>query len=711
MANIFISMAGHQIMGTLQPWLAFNRRHKEPAQAFILHTTGTRGTEIVAERLAAFSREHDMGDPDLIPISSRLSGQDAAPDIVRQIVADAMNRGDKVCFNLDGGFNFLICACVLNLTDLKPMLITASQWKIALFDWTKYEFFSCLLPEPLPAKTILDLQGVDYDLNVPNPDVFKPAPFLEYCEKNKIALPSNHLKNVGIGGMVFDVVWNPGTNRLCFLKDWRFDIPCMDERKDRERNFAEWSANRKRVNELYDKDVYALVQDEKSAQRLTVESARHIAVQLFSSHDFRKEKQKLPQIWEEELKECLKKNNGIFVRRSKGGKSEKLKLGAKCDVQLRDNTLVLCIGSNLPPTLQAIASQKPEHLALCYTPGDAQVRDYAKRIKSMAPELGLASVELIPWNIEGAFPEESLPATNGVNPGTVDVNITPGAKGQGAMLALWAKKYGFTVWSLVNKKKLCSPIYNPWHKADIPYQSWDPALHFQLEGARMINDGLTEKDLAADLPAYMALLDFMAKAIDTGRAKDIFHKSVELDGISLHCVQYGQWELSGPGKVLCSIEMIQNGKWTGKWFERLCAAALLRADDRAKIRLNPQIGWDEQTEEEIIAGKNLLERPHQAELDVVGSHLGSLILISCKSNMRAFGEKSIENQKEDAAIEAARMAVNLGRFGLPMLAHMACEEAYMYKNEVMVIGWRELCQPGELLRRIGELSKAKRSTD
>lgn len=708
MASVFISMPGHQIMGTLQPWLAFNKRQKEPAQTFLLYTPGVRGTEDVAQRLADFSIERDICIPELIQISTRPSGPDSAPGIVRQIVAEAMARGDEVCFNVDGGMNYLICVCVLELTDLKPMLITASQWKIVLFDWPKYEFFSCLLPDPLPVQTILDLQGVAYDLNVPNPDAFPPAPFLEYCEKNKIALPPNHLKNVGIGGIVFDVVWNPGTNRLCFLKDWRFDISSMNEIKDRERNFTDWSANRKRVNELYDKDVFALVRDEKSEQRLRTQSGGHISPCLLSQHNYAKNRQQ-KQLWEDDLREFLK--NGVFGRKAKGGKVRKLEPGENCGFQLRDSTLVVCIGSNFPSTMQAVAAHKPENLALCFTPADAQVKEAAQRIRDLAPELGLASVELIPWDIEGTFPEESLPKTGGVNPETIDVNITPGAKGQGAMLARWAKKRGFTVWSLKNALEVASPIYNPYDKPDMPYQSWDPALLFRIAGAHMVDEGLRGEELAAELPAYKALLDFIAQAIEAGRMNDLFHRPVELGGSLLHRPQYGRWELRQGKKTLCALEVAENGKWTGKWFERLCAAALLLANDKIRVRLNPKLGWDEDTENEIISKNNLLERPFQAELDVIASYQGNLILVSCKGILDTAEERSIEEKKKDAATEAARMAVNLGRFGLPMLAHTVCGEAYMHEDNVMVIGWRELCQPKTLLRRIGDLAKAKRSTD
>lgn len=271
------------------------------------------------------------------------------------------------------------------------------------------------------------------------------------------------------------------------------------------------------------------------------------------------------------------------------------------------------------------------------------------------------------------------------------------------MLACWAGNHGFTVWSLNNRQRCCEALYSSRKREPIPYELCDPALYFRLCDSNLLDTSLSEQDMVPDMPLMDNLLEFMRKALAAGRDKDLSERPVKIEN--------GELDIR-------RLKFKQNGKVyslsdSGRWFERLTAVALLRAG-ASHVRVNTAMRWTEETENNIIKGKCLDKVPHRLELDVVGTFDGDLVLVSCKSHDKAprDSDKTIEELEALAATEAKNTGSSLGRFGLRMLAHMHCSEAYMlHDGRVMVIGWQDLCRPEELKKRIEELRSRQRSTN
>lgn len=351
-------------------------------------------------------------------------------------------------------------------------------------------------------------------------------------------------------------------------------------------------------------------------------------------------------------------------------------------------------------TLLAIASHKPKHLVLCYTEKDDIVAENCKNIQEQASVLGLESIIPIPTSIEGAFLDSLLPDPE--DNATITVNITPGSKGQGAELTLWAQEHGCIVWSIDNARRICVPINRREDIFPIPIQSLDPRLIFRCKGQSILEEGIDANEMP-DKEFAIGILKCMRTAVKLHKEKHLFRAPLTLNDMKLTPnTQKGSWTL------LCKGHSYSFSTRDGEWLERVTAMALLQIGakySRARMRLR----WSQKNEEDIkrVHSDELGERqPHRLDLDVVGILKNDMILISCKA---ITGKGSSVEEINAAAKEVRCMGTSLGRFCLRMLMHMGCTTPYIYENSVMVFGWKELCQP-ELLRGLIKTLRKKKST-
>lgn len=665
----FVSLVGTQIMGTLQPWLAFFKEYG-PCPAYLLPTARTKP---VAERLEAFAAEKGMGEVIILDVSSNLNATDSALANLELLAPEAQANDTRLCFNLDGGMNYMICACLLALAPYEPLLIQAGRERIVIEDTKTGETKVLRMPDPFSCEALLELQGVPYKLD----KKWKKNKFF-----NSFKLPPRCIENIEIGGIAFDLAWNPGNNRFCFVKDCRWFN--KDNKRELERDFAHWSTDRDRCGQIYDKSVYALTDDANSEERLRKESGLQIEVCDFSEAGARSERMGALQKW---FDKSYRQNKGRILRPEK----------AKQD-KMRDNTLVVCVGKNLVSTIAAICSHKPDHLVLCAAMNDKDgiVASYATNIAKFKHKLGLESVSVINFGREGLYAEELLPEAES-DACDIHVNISPGTKAQGGGLARWAKKHGFRIWSLDKARQRCATI---GAEADqLPLKLCDPALCFQLMGVDLLSCGLAQEDLAKDERFFKLLMAFMREAVKLGikETSDILKSKDQIGGYSLSCRQ------SAPGETRISIrhghsKPLEFFSRKGAWLERLAAFALIAAGGK-QPRVNLKAAWRDQ----VAPGphENTEDMPHRLEHDVVGEFEGDYVLISCKSDPAQDIEKAAE--------EAEDTAVNLGHFALSMLAHYGSPKS-CYDDRTVIIGWRELCQPKVLSETIRELRKKQSTT-
>ena len=661
MRACFVSLVGTQSMGVWQPWSALAKKSKS-LKSYLL---ATQQVSALASRLVAFGKERGLTDTTVITIPTALNREESAPNVLRSLAMSARQDGLSFCFNLDGGLNYMVSACVLAVWDVGPILLQASETRIVTHDLAQDKCTVLSMPDALSVSDILALQDVSYDR------AGQASQFTALLAASGVVLPQGACTGIVIDGITFDVVWNQGNNKLAFLKDCR---PYAEEARQRrivhERNIAHFASDRNRCFQIFDKSCVAITQNTQSAERLEVESLGKMRVCLVQAAQ----------------KNFNRLQSALFRRAA--FEKEKVLLPPKVKTQemLADDTLIVCAGTNVVTTLLAICSHAPRNLVICYT-HQGQVVKAVSTLQKYAQALGVETVRLVSVSIEGLFFESLLPKPCvGAH---VAVNITPGSKGQGARLALWAVRHACSVWTIHGRIGACVEVNG---QGQIPLTLCDPVLLFHCMGQRLLHEGeRVDALLAKDRDCMETILRLMQKAALSG-SKLVFgvtplrDKDAELFRVSddILCLRKGK-------------EKMRFSMAGGEWFEKLAAVAFSKAGV-ANVRLRVRVRWNERNEQ-ATHNRGLF----RLDLDVVGTLGGSVLIVSCKSGYR-------KETVGPAAKEVLCTGAALGRFCLRMLVHMACDEPHFYRNSVLVIGWRELCAPDRLAEMIETLRRAQSTT-
>lgn len=689
---LFISVVGTQVLGALEPLLVLHEKFG-PMPVRLLHTDRTLPE---AERLRDYIHAHNLGTCELLKVAMFPAGEGSVVEVLADLAREAGEDGRRICFNLDGGLNYLIAAAMLELAKHDALCIQCSRDRAVLTDLRDDSHHALRLAEPLLPEEILQLQGVPYTLEGANPDE-AAFPFSRLIKQAGLTLPANGLQNVRIDNLVFDYVWNTGNNRLTFLKDWRFNSGDPDQQRMRMRDFAQWATDRTRGGHLYDRDIYAIVQDDKVLQRLQDDSGGKIKPIFYVAP---RGNRGVPN------SEAIDSLRDIFRQKPPKVREDTLKVPASPQLPpLRDDTLVVCVGTDLYTTILAICSHKPKHVLLARSRSNPAVEKYAERICQAARQLGVQSITPVEFKLEGTYAGVVLPAAEN-STARVVVNITPGTKGQCGMLTRWAQRNGYEVWSIHGRNGVCTPLLAPPRATPLPLVTCDPALLFRLMGQELRSPGLSERDLSPDFDWLDALLEFMrqldAHGLDLNQA---FEKSYLRDGANkLRKTGGCTWELQLDGK---SYRFKREGK--GAWFEKLCARALLNAG-AAHVRLNLKLEWNEDNLQALTRKHGEGKVHHRREFDVIGSFGGQLVLVSAKSYSLRNPEPIKDCVSLDDAIQDARDAGSvMDKFALSIVTHMGSRKQSP-DPRVALLTWRDLCYPQKLAMQIQALAKSRSTT-
>ena len=669
MSHVFVSIVGTQIMGTLHPRRVFLRTCPG-GKSILLATDGTRE---LALRLKAWAQENDGCDVDILPIPMTAGTKDGAAAVAVRLAEETQAAGGRLFFNLDGGLNYLVADCVMALGACRPVFMQSSEMRTLAFDTEAGLVKRLPDADTLSVQDILALQGVSWSR------AGSSSPLVQWCSQHGVTLPEGCETNVVIDGVTFELAWNPGSNRISFLKDLRFLPADSSERLSRERALIHWAVDRKRSAQMYDRRVYAVVHDEKTEHRLRSESCGKI-----EAFDDRGElgehtplRRKLTKIFE---------RKAVFMEASETLRPPK----QKALPPLEDGTLIVSVGTNIVPTLVAMRSHKARHAVLCCT---RELEERAVRIQSAADFFGLESVRIVQTTVEGNYLENLLPAP--AEGAEVCINITPGTKGQGAMLAWWGCRHGCSVWSIDNRQGLCVPLFAPHGERPVRAVPCDMETRFRIEGVLLRE---TKELSQEDRLLYRTMLAFMRAALDEGGDDGVMKKAVSAGGMSLEPGKDKVWTLNGNGT---EYRFSTEG---GEWLEKLAAAALEEAGF-SNVRHRIRFSWPEEMEKNIRRAKHLSpdDDVFSQDLDVAASRNNDIVVMSCKAN-------PFSSVKE-AAAEVASTGERLGRFALRMLLYFSEKDSFMGERNVMVLGWRHLCRREELLKIIETLRFSLQTTE
>lgn len=660
----FISIVGNQIMAVLNPVIALLNTQKDISDVYLLHSASMPNkkqfSEVNAEKIHTWlSKSGFKGKIHLIPVSTTLLEDAEGRKPVQEALQTINDSQLHIHFNLAGGMNFQIAACMNLLSPEKTVYIYPESSGIHEISVTEGGVIDKrIMPyRAETVQTVLTLQGVHFKiLNksiLPYTITLMDGLFKKcFSEGGKKDL-GWYEKNVQIGNVVFERIYNNG-NELVFLK-----VPERGSDIDDMRDLINLATNRRDFGELLHHSIVVITDVPEYIERLHAESMGKIVVVN-------------PR---ESPCDSLKKSFALFQRLAMSSCVEET---TKTGNSVTSNTtLYLALGRDVLPSLIALWSHRPKKACFLYTADNSIVCSYKDAFIRNVALLPCEEVSFVPVSIHGTEILAHRPITNE----DIELNITPGTKGQGAFLSLFARMHGGSIWSLTDQLKqiptgdmrdIIAPPINTLLKLSgikemkiFDYSSkYD--RHYQ---------GINE--FIGFLIACKRLGEFPGQELELG--KDKYYKISEKD-------RKGK---PRKGTITIGKEKFIVMLSKDAWFETLIAWAMRRAnaDD---VKLNLQLPWTEETRKVLqgrLAKRGLEQRVpyHRTEIDVVARCKNKYYVISCKSGKTASKKKAIAELKGAAPI--------FGRFAIPLLAFLRHGEKPEKIDGVYVFGYETFSNP------------------
>jgi len=309
--------------------------------------------------------------------------------------------------------------------------------------------------------------------------------------------------------------------------------------------------------------------------------------------------------------------------------------------------LILALGENAANTYNTIWSHKPSHVILLYTPHDKNIQRLVQAIKGYKKLMPVARITLYPVDIAG-LKILDLPKPDAAD---IQVNISPGTKGQGSFLSLWARKHGAVVYT--NDKGFLKRLDDSSFAS--PMEAPPPNSYLRLAGFPLNPPGYDISLKTHEKSKFM--LDFFRACIKSNISlSDIFRRTIKVNGYKWKIGSHGQRGLQVPGRKK-PVELAMQGKW----FEQLVGYVMkdCGADD---VQLRIRTDWNAEMREFLIERHQRENEPHKifmTDLDVTARFGSYYYVISCKTLFEQ------DNLKRDIN-EVDAMASLFGRFGISM---------------------------------------------
>lgn len=669
----FISIVGMQVFGTINPLLAVLAEDFQPSCVHLLATPEILEEGTGLSHIQEFCKKRGLScETHSIAKISDFTSDNAAPAVALSLAQIHAEQNERCIFNLNGGTNALIASTISHLLSQTPYIIQVTDTAAVLTDTENGTSKGCRSFESLSAREILSLQGVPFSTAIQDEQSFS---LINFCKKGRIPLPPKSLQNIILGDIRFEVVWSGPNNKLYFLYNAFEPQTGLDEL----RNVEHWAQTRERAGHLYDRTLYAVCNTIKNFEHLNKENRDKI--KPLDAAGWSEDPGKLRDV----LQKCFTSMQDIHPFQPKKRKAH----------SVPDDTLITMVGNDPQPTLVAIATHREKHILLGYT---QRTQSIATKLQQLSTIMGSHEVELFPCDPTGS----DIPASLAVpeHPETVAVHISPGTKGQGAFLVLWAKQQHCQAWTFNTQKAISERLDAEAHPLSMMAADSVESLRAQGKEVHYADEGDPEAQKKHQHQCD-ALLNFLGQAMKT---KFDFSQAIRLGrrfpsfsarSMTLSTPKPKEWILKDKTGTLCRFS--EKG---GEWLEYLAARAFERAGAR-QVYTRVRIEWSEKN-------KDFLSKKYPGEkdffvrdMDVLGSYGSRNFLVSCKA-------KTDSVTIEESAGEAALMAPLIGRYTLPLLCHLGCDKSYIFedaerKQKVRVIGWRELCCPEKLRHYLDEL--------
>lgn len=691
---VLTSYVGKQIFGVFNTILAVcaNPHWRSLVDSIVLYSTkdsqGSRGvskgTLEESEKIKSYCEQHGYPPVKIVEF-------DRTENLATEFVKDATSDGKKVLFNIEGGMNYCVAQYMSELvkSSLEHSVII-SDGSVYRTVPLKQSFENCdwdtetlKIPE-LSVEDIFAIQNVTYEKKEEKTEFGK---FVEsHLEKRN--LPKSLIYNVTLNHLTFDLVWNCGGNHLAFLVSpfgKKGTSQDSDKKLERLRSYLKWAAGKNNQKQIYDFHFYVVCEAGNHIDT-TKFQGRGKAIPL-ESYGY-VEKDKFYGGGERRLDFSKKLSFELSLLLSRKNVPEFGKLSKSEEISTKvevvDNTFITSFGKDPSSTIAALLSHLECHtylktvLLLCTPDLIKQCNKFITILKSYPSQfLKHINFKIVKTDVKGRSIPYILSAKRDIK--NVEVNATPGTKGQAAFLTLFAQNNDFPVWTLNQKEVLCCNQNFEKFKNE---PKINPKLYLSLDRYKVTSNTIS-KDIAKT-KLLKSILKNMSES-DADKCRNNFGSFLKESKITA--------KLDGSSYFVTSDNGIYKKEEMGALFEDLVNVAF--------SNLKGVAGDSNVTVKDPTVHNSNQKKYHLEEIDYLFSYKHMVVSVSCKAYFNKDAHH-LHTRLASVVKESVSFAKGICRFCLPVMCFINkfdVPDIFIDKSSnepVGIIDCWDLCDPDRL---------------
>lgn len=691
---VLTSYVGKQIFGVFNTILAVcaNSHWRSLVDSIVLYSTkdsqGSRGvskgTLEESEKIKSYCEQHGYSPVKIVEF-------DRTENLATEFVKDATSDGKKVLFNIEGGMNYCVAQYMSELVksslDHSVIISDGSVYRTVplkqSFENCDWDTETLKIPE-LSVEDIFAIQNVTYEKKEEKTEFGK---FVEsHLEKRN--LPKSLIYNVTLNHLTFDLVWNCGGNHLAFLVSpfgKKGTSQDSDKKLERLRSYLKWAAGKNNQKQIYDFHFYVVCEAGNHIDTTKIQG-RGKAIPL-ESYGY-VEKDKFYGGGERRLDFSKKLSFELSLLLSRKNVPEFGKLSKSEEISTKvevvDNTFITSFGKDPSSTIAALLSHLECHtylktvLLLCTPDLIKQCNKFITILKSYPSQfLKHINFKIVKTDVKGRSIPYILSAKRDIK--NVEVNATPGTKGQAAFLTLFAQNNDFPVWTLNQKEVLCCNQNFEKFKNE---PKINPKLYLSLDRYKVTSNTIS-KDIAKT-KLLKSILKNMSES-DADKCRNNFGSFLKESKITA--------KLDGSSYFVTSDNGIYKKEEMGALFEDLVNVAF--------SNLKGVAGDSNVTVKDPTVHNSNQKKYHLEEIDYLFSYKHMVVSVSCKAYFNKDAHH-LHTRLASVVKESVSFAKGICRFCLPVMCFINkfdVPDIFIDKSSnepVGIIDCWDLCDPDRL---------------
>lgn len=691
---VLTSYVGKQIFGVFNTILAVcaNPHWRSLVDSIVLYSTkdsqGSRGvskgTLEESEKIKSYCEQHGYPPVKIVEF-------DRTENLAAEFVKEATSDGKKVLFNIEGGMNYCVTQYMSELVksslDHSVIISDGSVYRTVplkqSFENCDWDTETLKIPE-LSVEDIFAIQNVTYEKKKEKTEFGK---FVEsHLEKRN--LPKSLIYNVTLNHLTFDLVWNCGGNHLAFLvSPWKKNGTSSkaENKLERLRAYLKWAAGKNNQKQIYDFQFYVVCEAGNHIDTTKIQG-RGKAIPL-ESYGY-VEKDKFYGGGERRLDFSKKLSFELSLLLSRKNVPEFGKLSKSEEISTKvevvDNTFITSFGKDPSSTIAALLSHLECHtylktvLLLCTPDLIKQCNKFITILKSYPSQfLKHINFKIVKTDVKGRSIPYILSAKRDIK--NVEVNATPGTKGQAAFLTLFAQNNDFPVWTLNQKEVLCCNQNFEKFKNE---PKINPKLYLSLDRYKVTSNTIS-KDIAKT-KLLKSILKNMSES-DADKCRNNFGSFLKESKITA--------KLDGSSYFVTSDNGIYKKEEMGALFEDLVNVAF--------SNLKGVAGDSNVTVKDPTVHNSNQKKYHLEEIDYLFSYKHMVVSVSCKAYFNKDAHH-LHTRLASVVKESVSFAKGICRFCLPVMCFINkfdVPDIFIDKSSnepVGIIDCWDLCDPDRL---------------